>query len=196
MNRNKRAEQALNAMVKAEAAHAHHKLLEGEEGYEDGYAGPEGLIVIHGRMFDWKPLSRRFSMATKWGAPRVCFANSAIACATSGDLRYAEGFAYCGQFAVHHAWCVDALDNVIDFTWREDIYPPRNGRAYLGVLCPLRAAFDACWNDMGYLESVLLEGGFPDPDWDPWHGCQVTDEDRRYVMSRSTSLLKGARNAV
>lgn len=179
-----RAEQALRSMVNVESAH--HFRFRGAVDAE-GFASPAGLVNVHGDLWTWRPLRRRFSRASKWGAPRACFANALIACATNVDLRYVEGFAYCGQFAVHHAWAVDMDDIVLDFTWREDVFLPRFGRAYTGVPCPIVPAFEATWNDKGYLQT---DEALSDYTWDDG---LPTDEDRRIVMERAESLLKGPR---
>lgn len=176
-----RAEQALRMMVHYESAHV--GLLPTDDGsLPEVFSCPEALVDMHGDLWTWRPLWRWFSAGSKWGAPRACFANALLACATNDDLRYAEGFAYCGQFAVHHAWAVDTEDLVLDFTWDEGVFLPRRGRAYLGVLCPLPAAFDAVCNDKGYLQSEEALRDFT------WEEELPSLEAKRYVLEGAKAL--------
>lgn len=176
-----RAEQALRMMVHHEAVHV--GLLPTDDGsLPTTFSCPQALVDMHGDLWTWEPASRWFSRASKWGAPRACFANALLACATQDDLRYVEGFAYCGQFAVHHAWAVDPDDVVVDFTWDESVFLPRRGRAYLGVPCPLPAAFDAVCNDQGYLETEEALSNYQ------WDEALPTVEARRYVLETAKSL--------
>lgn len=48
-----------------------------------------------------------------------CFEN-AFKAADRYGLTYCEGFASTGIFPLHHAWCVDGENRVVDFTWRAD----------------------------------------------------------------------------
>lgn len=118
------------------------------------YRSAEELVLDAGRRWPWRPLSRDWSPASRWGAPSLCFANTLIACMVHRDLRYVEGFAYIGQSPIHHAWNVDERGVVHDFTWREMALLPVPGRAYHGVVVPIERAFDAVWTQG---ETVLID---------------------------------------
>lgn len=53
------------------------------------------------------------------GMPKMCFQNSFVLAESMG-LTYVEGYAT-GEalpgFLVHHGWCLDEYDNVVDVTW-------------------------------------------------------------------------------
>jgi len=123
------------------------------------YASIEELVLDLGRRWRWQPLRREFSPHSRWGAPKACFSNALIAGLLNPDLRYVEGFAYAGLIPIHHAWNVDAKGVVVDFTWPEDELSPRKGRAYMGVVAPLEAAWKAAWEQ----ETTVL-----DPPRRPW----------------------------
>lgn len=109
------------------------------------YRSPEELLLELGRRWTWRPLSRDWSPMSRWGLERACFANSVLGAILHRDLRYVEGFAYAGTIPIHHAWCVDQNDVVVDFTWQERELLPRLGRAYLGVVVPIERAIDCVW---------------------------------------------------
>lgn len=76
------------------------------------------FMLITGRAFYSQPLPKRYRRAQ----PKACFANAiALAKRSKGKLEYAEGYGHRDSLPllVHHAWCVDAQDNVIDPTWTE-----------------------------------------------------------------------------
>lgn len=133
---------ALKLMVEAEARRkAGFALRPGAV-----YHSAEEVLLRHGRRWRWHRLSRDLSPATRWGLPRACFSNALLAAMFHADLRYVEGFAYAGAFPIHHAWNVDSVGVVQDFTWREDEIRPSLGRAYLGVVVPIERAMTAVWD--------------------------------------------------
>lgn len=155
---------ALKLMIEAEARRQRES-FDSRPGFV--YASAEELVLEHGRRWPWRPLSRDLSPgATRWGAERKCFANSLLAACFHPDLRYVEGFAYCGHLPVHHAWNVDPSGVVLDFTWNEDELLPSLGRAYMGVVVALDRAWTALWDD----EGAVLDGW--KRDWptlrEPW----------------------------
>lgn len=52
------------------------------------------------------------------GVPKYCFSNAQEYVAGNGSLRYVEGFAMRDdiEFTMHHAWCIDARNRVVDPT--------------------------------------------------------------------------------
>lgn len=142
------------------------------------YSSPEELVLEAGRRWTFRPLSRDLSPGvTRWGIPRGCFSNAMLGAMLHRDLRYVEGFAYAGQVPVHHAWNVDPRNVVLDFTWREDQLHPRQGRAYLGVVVSIEAAWEAVW----HRERTVLDCPPNYPElMTPWtvdnHPARPTDE--------------------
>ncbi len=59
------------------------------------------------------------------GQMKQCFYNAATAALHDG-YRYIEGYA-AGIIPVHHAWCADKDNNVIEVTWK------KTGDLYFGV---------------------------------------------------------------
>jgi hypothetical protein len=102
------------------------------EGYT--YTGLADLLLKHGRFFQPQLLPKSYRLRP----PRACFDNAyRLAKKSAGRLRYVEGVAAASlpeeswQPVVHHAWCVDAQDCVVDVTW------PSLGLAYFGVVMSL-----------------------------------------------------------
>lgn len=88
------------------------------------------LVLQHGRA--WHLPEEKFPLpkGERRGPLGECFRN-AFRLAQNCDLRYAEGWA--GRYIpVHHAWCVDADDRVIETTWRWN--PSYPAVAYFGVV--------------------------------------------------------------
>lgn len=85
----------------------------------------ESLVLSHGQWFEPRPKPA----GIKRGKPKHCFANAyALADLDFTGVVYVEGFAVGGGlFPVHHAWCIDAENNVIENTWDAP------GTAYYGV---------------------------------------------------------------
>ena len=54
----------------------------------------------------------------RWGKQKECFPNAARLADKFRNLTYNEGFAHGAVIPVHHAWCTDEFNNVIDNTWR------------------------------------------------------------------------------
>lgn len=133
------------------------------------YSSAQELVLEHGRRWRWRRLSRDLSPATRWGIPRGCFSNSLLAAQFHPDLRYVEGYAYAGQFPIHHAWNVDPDGVVLDFTWQESEFNPARGRAYMGVVVPIEHAWEQLWD---FERSVL---DCP-PDWPTFRAPWVVDD--------------------
>jgi hypothetical protein len=89
------------------------------------YVNKEELLLRHGRFFQPQPRPKKY----RRGRFKECFANS-FRLARKQGLRYVEGVAVPPDVGtpVHHAWCIDANDRVIDVTWSEP------GRVYFGVV--------------------------------------------------------------
>lgn len=107
------------------------------------YRNPADFLIQHGRQFD-SPQRRARSPITE---PGRCFANSVLAMQHARPkLRYAEGVvwsppavnAFTGEPVgdyrlVHHAWNVDRMDQVADFTY-EHTPIAAQAIAYFGVI--------------------------------------------------------------
>lgn len=88
------------------------------------YAGIGDLLLQHAKFY--APPATSFMQLT----PKACFANAQYMSQLSErGLRYVEGYAVC-IIPVHHAWCVDENDNVVEVTWKEP------GVAYFGLEFP------------------------------------------------------------
>jgi hypothetical protein len=103
------------------------------DGY--AYAGVEDFVSSHGRVWAVSPVQ-------KW--PKIpvhfkgCFENALrLAKRYPARYRYVEGIASGRVIPVHHAWCVDQDDLVIDPTWSK--YSTVGG-AYFGVEIPTDVA--------------------------------------------------------
>lgn len=94
-----------------------------------------GWVLEHGRQYNSAALPDDVAK----GEVKECFAN-AINCALEHGYTYAEGSACRPEgaraipMAVHHAWCVNDADYVIDPTWDDP-----EGSEYYGV------EFDLDW---------------------------------------------------
>jgi hypothetical protein len=87
---------------------------------------------------------------------RRCFANAWYASYIIPELTYCEGFAYAGLISVHHAWCIDELGRVVDFTWRKAHHDlPESEWEYFGI-CFDTVALGKWWNEKG-TASVLFD---------------------------------------
>ena len=89
------------------------------------YAGKEDLLLRHGRFFTPQPRPGRYRQRRA----KACFYNAFMLAQKTG-LRYVEGVAIGNirlNYPVHHAWCVDDDDCVVDATWANP------GLAYFGV---------------------------------------------------------------
>jgi hypothetical protein len=92
------------------------------------------FLLRNGKKFYSQPKPRRYKMRT----PKFCFHNSRMLFNQShGALRYAEGYVASPglPLLIHHAWCVDARDRVIDVTLQNyDDETSRAGEAqYFGL---------------------------------------------------------------
>ena len=77
------------------------------------YRNRHDLLMQHGRTFAPQPRPKGYRQR----AMGLCFRNS-VSLAISRRLRYAEGVAMHPKMPmlVHHAWCLDAHDRVVDVT--------------------------------------------------------------------------------
>lgn len=92
------------------------------------YWSVEDYILKEGRFFAPQPLPEGYMQRPM----KACFYNSyRLAACANGALRFCEGYASGSLIPVHHAWCVDREDRVVDPTWDEP------GTAYLGVILDL-----------------------------------------------------------
>jgi len=90
------------------------------------YDGMEDFLLQHGRFWVPRPLPDRIARMT----PNFCFDNAFKLASRRKNLRYCEGIA-AGIIPMHHAWCVDEDNNVIDPTWAST--ETNVGDAYFGV---------------------------------------------------------------
>jgi hypothetical protein len=99
------------------------------------HGGLSGFLMANGRYWGVPPRS----WPGRWPA-RQCYQNAFNAARRDrrGRLRYVEGIAM-GIIPVHHAWCVDAQDHVIDPTWPE----AARGRAYFGCVFEIEDVAEA-----------------------------------------------------
>lgn len=86
----------------------------------------EEFVLRNGRWFETQPLPASY----RRGTPRECFHNATNLITDHGELRYVEGYASSGA-PHHHAWCIDALERVVDST-----VPHPGNSAYFGVCFP------------------------------------------------------------
>lgn len=99
----------------------------------------------------------------QWGYRGMCFRNAWSLALRSSRLTYVEGYATTGFMAVHHAWCIDENNNVVDTTWnpyaiarddrREDADPTK--WEYFGV--PIRVDVLNSWMRQKPTMSVLYD---------------------------------------
>lgn len=95
------------------------------------YPTPEHLLIQHGRHWDTSDEMSEAYRGLVRVVPQGCFDNAyRLARASRGVLRYVEGYAH-RMIPVHHAWCVDPDDRVVDLTW-DPI-----GSEYFGVVFDL-----------------------------------------------------------
>lgn len=69
----------------------------------------------------------------KYRKQKLCFQNAYQLADSTYNLTYVEGVATIGLVPVHHAWCVDGNDMVIDPTWRPDNHFKYKDWAYCGI---------------------------------------------------------------
>jgi hypothetical protein len=95
------------------------------------------FLLRNGKKFFSQPKPRRYKMRMA----KFCFHNSReLVSRSKGKLRYAEGYIVSPDLPllIHHAWCVDGEDRVIDVTLRD--YQTGESRAgaaqYFGLVIP------------------------------------------------------------
>lgn len=91
------------------------------------------FVLEHGREF----------VGTRWTAFRGngyrmmrsgrCFQNAFLMMLVRPELAYYEGYASAQTMSVHHAWCVDQQQRVVDATWRRSRLGPEEKWEYFGV---------------------------------------------------------------
>lgn len=122
-------------------------------------AHPRYWLVHHGREFVGQHLPDEFEQM----APQMCFMNSFKLAENDDRLHYVEGYALRDHvpLPIHHAWCVDDDDKVIDATW--DDVGPRD--TYLGLIFPDFDAIEEIVDTSGtygllykYEARALIEG--------------------------------------
>lgn len=112
------------------------------------YDGMEDFVLKEGQVFyDFSVLQPKIGVESviSPGVPKHCFENSYRAARTSQKkgprLRYVEGWAYNIIMPVHHAWCIDEEERIVDVTWcgddREHSFFPPPGTGYYGVVFDL-----------------------------------------------------------
>ncbi|MCK9557059.1 MAG: hypothetical protein M0R50_03330 [Candidatus Cloacimonetes bacterium] len=86
------------------------------------YRGVEDIVAAIG-VFD---IAQKLPKGIRRGKARLCFMNAFRL--MGNGYTYVEGIALPAttHFPVHHSWCVDKSNNVIDPTWTD-------GVAYLGI---------------------------------------------------------------
>lgn len=77
------------------------------------------FLLEHGKEYNGTPWKEFRGSGFRRMKVGYCFEN-AFRAADRHGLRYVEGYASAGIFPVHHAWCLDDDDRVVDFTWREE----------------------------------------------------------------------------
>lgn len=105
--------------------------------------GVEEFIRANGTLMTPHPLPTGMSLTDvpKRYRLKACFAVAfRVALSSGGKLRYAEGYALQisgdSPYLVHHAWCVDAENRVIDLAWG-GLAQLGIARAYLGIVFDL-----------------------------------------------------------
>ena len=94
------------------------------------YGSLEEFLLANGR--DW-PVAACQQVPPFVVYPRACFENAFRLASRHPQYRYVEGVAL-GVIPVHHAWCLNVDDEVVDPTWA------RLGTEYFGVVIPLDVA--------------------------------------------------------
>lgn len=85
-------------------------------GWGKVYQTGADLLLKHGRFYPGRPLPEQYEYLR--GEFGRCYWNAAEAATANPSLRYCEGLTTpgAGRF-LSHAWCLDADDGVLDFTW-------------------------------------------------------------------------------
>lgn len=90
------------------------------------YKGGYDLVLKEGCFFTPKDRPPNISKEKD----RECFRNAALLALSNEDYNYVEGFAVSEGLEVipiHHAWCADKNNNVVDPTWKT------KGTSYIGI---------------------------------------------------------------
>ena len=97
------------------------------------YLSDQEFVLKHGRLFQPQPFPEKYLQ--QLGRKKECLYN-ALLLASSSDLNYAEGFVMPATetlsptpMIMPHAWCVDAVGNVVDPTLYDMM-----GAEYCGLL--------------------------------------------------------------
>ena len=120
---------------KMKKAIRNHGLVAGFRGGKDYHDAMQAFLLKHGRFWQPHPLPDQYEMGRQVAG--AAFANASFLAVMNKELRYVEGFAYGfdtgTRYLLHHGWCVDAEDRVVDPTWGI-------GVAYFGVAVQLSLA--------------------------------------------------------
>jgi len=94
------------------------KLCPRNKGNTDKYKCFEELVLDKGIPFKTMLIGKYTLMESK-----MCVRNAYTSALRYKSLTYVEGFAFCKTIgsAIHHAWCIDKDNNVIDVTWEDGI---------------------------------------------------------------------------
>ena len=119
------------------------------------YRGLAAFLLKHGR--EW-PVAASQHVPRFHAWPQACFSNAArLARRKSAQWRYVEGYAVGHVIPVHHAWCVNAQDEVVDPTWFQRGFA---GTEYFGAEIPVEVVDRVQHKDC---QSVLMNWrrGYP-----------------------------------
>lgn len=94
------------------------------------YLSIEEMVLEFGTPSTAQPLPKQYRKCRI----KQCFANAARLVMDHPELTYNEGFACSSDLPIplHHAWCTDRKNHVVDVTWREN-GKSENERAYVGI---------------------------------------------------------------
>jgi hypothetical protein len=96
-------------------------------------------LLEHGEEFQGARWRTHHGKGYRMGKVRECFQNAFLRTLYFDNLTYCEGYAFSGLLPVHHAWCVDENDVVVDPTWREKKNrEPAANWEYFGVRLDVR----------------------------------------------------------
>lgn len=156
----------------------------------DMYNGIPGLLQEEGKFYE----ARRLPAEYRKMRIRQCFNNALLMACWYPNLRYCEGLAH-GVLPVHHAWCLDENDEVVDPTWKlKDRELSEIG--YYGVVIPTEVVRMAVITvDRSGILDLWGDGHpFLYRPWDPEAALRrlTTTVINRKAAGRSAAARKGA----